>query len=108
MQPIDKSTVTLIENSLKLFPNTLDFSDGELMDDNGFFSNNLFKAWNNAEKQNTPKDENIDFMIWSIYGVLHRKCRDLFELGVYSLNINELDHNEINVKYIRDCLDSNN
>ena len=105
-QPINKSTVALIENSLKLFPDIIDFSDCELIGDNGFFSNNLSNAWNNAEKQNISKDENTNFMIWSIYSVLHKKCRRLFELGVYSLNVTELDYNEINMKYIRDCLES--
>ncbi len=35
---------TLIEKSLKLFPNTIDFSDGELRNDNGFYSANLSAA----------------------------------------------------------------
>ena len=106
-QPINKSVVALIDRSLKLFPNTIDFSDGELMDDNGFYSNTLSKAWNNAEVQNVSKDENVDFMIWSIFGVLHKKCRCLFESGVYSINIIELDYNEIYSEYIHNCLESN-
>ena len=105
-QPINKSVIALIEKSLKLFPDTIDFSDGELRDDNGFYSNTLSKAWDRAEDQNISKDENIDFMLWSIYGVLHKKCRCVFEQGVYLINVYELDYTEIYREYIMDCLDS--
>ena len=105
-QPINKSVIALIEKSLKLFPDTIDFSDGELSGYNGFYSNTLSKAWDRAEDQNISKDENIDFMLWSIYGVLHKKCRCVFEQGVYLINVYELDYTEIYREYIMDCLDS--
>ena len=103
---ISKSVITLIEKSLKLFPDTIDFSDGELRDNNGFYSNTLSNAWDHAEDQNISEDENIDFMLWSIYGVLHKKCRCMFEQGVYLINVYELDYTEIYREYIMDCLDS--
>lgn len=102
--PIAQSTVLLTASTIQLFPETIDFSDGELRENDGFFSMNLSKAWSQAEAQNTANDEWVDFMIWSIYGVLHRRCSQLFKVGVYTINVNELDYHEINAKYVQNLL----
>ena len=105
-QPENKSVIVLIEKSIKLFPEIINFSDGEIRKKNGFFSDALSSAWHNAEEKNAEKDVNIDFMLWSIFGVLHKKCRQLYKQGVYSLNVYELDNTEIYRAYIMDCLES--
>ena len=48
MENIEK----LIQDTLKLFPEEIDISDGELRNDNGFFSQKLSKAWHSAEDKN--------------------------------------------------------
>ncbi len=105
-QPVAPCVLLLIEKTLRLFPEKIDFSDGELRKDNGFFSENLSAIWHNAEENNANCDENTNCMIWAIFGVLHKKCRHLFNSGIYSLDINELDYNEINTRYIRACFEA--
>lgn len=105
-QPINESIVSLIENTLKLFPDTIDFSDGEPPLDNGFYSANLDHAWNNAQALNTTNDVNIDFMIWAIYGVLHQKCMELYSSKVFSLNLRELECKKIYNNYIKACIEA--
>lgn len=39
----------LINYTLKLFPDEIDISDGELRSDSGFFSQELSKTWQGAE-----------------------------------------------------------
>jgi hypothetical protein len=100
-QPINESIVSLVENTLKLFPDTIDFSDGEPPLNNGFYSANLDHAWNYAQELNAANNVNIDFMIWAIYGVLHQKCIELYNSKVYSVNLCDLDLNKIYDEYIK-------
>ncbi len=105
-QPISDSRLSLIQNALQLFPHTIDFSDGELLSGNGFYSDTLSQAWHDAENSNLANDINTDFMIWAIWGVLHQKCRNLFTSGIFSINTTELNCHEINAEYIRACLEA--
>ena len=105
-QPINESIVSLVENTLKLFPDTIDFSDGEAPRNNGFYSANLYHAWNYAQELNAANNVNIDFMIWAIYGVLHQKCIELYKSKVYSVNLCDLDQNKIYDEYIKACIEA--
>lgn len=80
----------LIEYTLSLYPDEIDISDGELRTDTGFYSKNLSDAWHGAEDINEDGREDVDFMTWSIYGVLHRKCREDFRKGIYKIKLSDL------------------
>lgn len=89
----------LIENSLALFPVCIDISDGELLDDNGFLSKNLSDVWHQAEEKNSVTGNDVDFMIWAVYRLLHRKSRENYSKGIYSISLNEISLESIEEEY---------
>ena len=95
MENIEK----LIQDTLKLFPEEIDISDGELRNDNGFFSQKLSKAWHSAEDKNAITGNDVDFMIWSVFGLLHKMSRENFSKGIYSVSLNDINHEELKQKY---------
>ncbi len=97
MQNLEK----LINDTLKLFPETIDISDGELSGDNGFFSRTLSNVWRSAEDKNGICGNDVDFMIWSIFRLLHRKSRENFNHGLYSVCLNEINNEDIENEYQR-------
>ena len=92
---------SLIERALALFPDIIDISDGELRNDNGFFSTNLSDAWNGAEDKNGVTNNDVAYMIWAIYGLLHRKSRENYSKGIYTVNLSELSIDSIEKEYIK-------
>ena len=95
MENIEK----LIQDTLKLFPEEIDISDGELRNDNGFFSQKLSKAWHSAEDKNAITGNDVDFMIWSVFGLLHKMSRENFSKGIYSVSLNDINHEELKQEY---------
>ena len=95
MENIEK----LIQDTLKLFPEEIDISDGELRNDNGFFSQKLSKAWHSAEDRNAITGNDVDFMIWSVFGLLHKMSRENFSKGIYSVSLNDINHEELKQEY---------
>jgi len=85
----------LMTDTLKLFPEKIDISDGESRSDNGFFSQNLSHAWHIAENQNDISGNDFDFMIWSIFKLLHKISRKNFANGIYFVSINDIDLKEL-------------
>ena len=95
MENIEK----LIQDTLKLFPEEIDISDGKLRNDNGFFSQKLSKAWHSAEDRNAITCNDVDFMIWSVFGLLHKMSRENFSKGIYSVSLNDINHEELKQEY---------
>ena len=91
----------LIKDALKLFPEIIDISDGELRDDNGFFSWELSKVSDRAEESTGTTGNDIDFMIWSVFGVLHRMSRENFAKGIYTVSLNDIDMEELEKEYYK-------
>jgi hypothetical protein len=89
----------LIKDTLKLFPGVIDISDGELKNGNGFFSENLSKVWHSAEESTGTTGRDIDFMIWSVFGLLHKMSRENFSKGIYSVSLNDINHEELKQEY---------
>lgn len=89
----------LIEHTLTLFPDSIDISDGELRNDNGFFSKNLANAWHGAEDRNGVIGNDVDLMIWAIFRFLHRKSRENYLKGIYTVTLNELSIYSIEKEY---------
>lgn len=89
----------LLNEVLSFYPGSIDISDGELHADDGFFSQNLSDAWDIAENMNTMQSEEIEAMIWAIFGVLHGKSRGSFKNDDFTVSPCELDHVEIITKY---------
>ncbi len=89
----------LVKDTFKLFPEIIDISDGELRGDDGFFSWKLSKAWHRAEESTGTTGKDIDFMVWSIFRVLHRKSRENFAKEIYCVSLNEIDTEELKMEY---------
>ncbi len=100
----DKSVEKLIERTFDLYPKLIDIADGELRSKKGFYSKNLSDARLNAEELNMPHSEEIDFMIWAVYGELHTKSIENFKKGIKTVNLSELSYIEISRRYIKSCL----
>lgn len=100
----DEEVEKLIEKAFKLYPQKIDISDGELRGKKGFWSKNLSDAWLNAEELNMPHSKEIDFMIWAVYGELHRKSIENLKKGIKTVGLSELSHIEISIRYIKSCL----
>ena len=91
----------LIEHTLALFSDCIDISDGKLRADNGFFSQNLTDARNSAEDRNGATDNDVAYMIWSIYRLLHRKSRENYSKCIYTVTLSELSIVSIEKEYIK-------
>ncbi len=97
----DEAFKSLVSDALKLFPESIDISAGELRGKNGFWSENLADAWHNAEKGNLLNSQELDFMIWSVYGVLHKQSIKNFKEGIMTVTLHELNPDEIRHEYIK-------
>ena len=102
----DEEVEKLIEKSFDLYPQLIDISDGDLRSKIGFYSKNLSDAWHNADELNMPRSEEIYFMIWAVYGELHRKSVENFKKGIKTVGLSELSHIEISKRYIKACLEA--
>ena len=100
----DKSVEKIIETTFKLYPYEIDISDGELRGKKGFWSEKLSDAFHNAEKLNMHDSEEIDFMIWAVYGELHAKSIEKFKKGIMTVSLSDLSYNEISRRYIKSRL----
>lgn len=100
----DKFVEKLIEKTFELYPQVIDISDGELRGKKGFWSENLSDAWHNAMDLNVPYSEDLDLMIWAVYGELHTKSRDNFKKGIMAVNLSELRNNKVSRRYIKSWL----
>lgn len=89
----------LFKNTLKLFPEIIDISDGELRGDGGLFSQTLSNVWRLAEKTTEVSKPDADFMIFSIFRLLHKKDRENYAEGIYSVSLDEIDIKEIKKEY---------
>lgn len=89
----------LAEDALKLFPSTIDISDGELRGDNGFYSASLSNAWDEAEKKNGVSGNDMDFMIWSVFKLLHIKSRDFFAKGIYNVSLEDIEMYDLKAEF---------
>lgn len=90
---------SLMERALRLFPDSVNISDGEILSGNGFFSKNLSSAWHEAEDRNGAAGNNVDFMIWAIFRLLHRKSRENYLKGIYSVTLSEISIDSIEKEY---------
>ena len=90
----------LIKHTLTLFPDRIDISDGEVREE-GFWCKNLSTAWWEAEDKNGDDGNDVAFMIWAIYGLLHRKSRANYLKGIYTVALDELSWDSIKKEYCR-------
>lgn len=103
----NKTLDLLVDETIKLYPETIDISDGELRSKKGFWSKNLSDAFHKAEDLNVSDSTETDFMIWAIYGELHTKSRENFSKGIKSVSVLELNRSKIIKRYIKDCSEAN-
>ncbi len=100
----DEEVEKLIERTFDLYPQLIDIADGELRGKKGFWSVKLSDAFHNAEELNMPRSEEIDSMIWAVYGELHTKSIENFKKGIMTVSLLELSHNKISRRYIKSRL----
>ena len=97
----DKELEKLVKQAFTLFPASIDISDGEIRKKHGFFSKNLSDAWEQAERRNSPRSQELDFMLWAVYGTLHEKSIQNFKKGTLTVCLSELNLIEICKRYIK-------
>ena len=97
----DENLSILVNETIKLYPETIDISDGQFRGKKGFWSGNLADARLNAENLNISASKETDYMIWAIYGELHTKSIELFRMGLKSVYVLDLNRNEIIKRYIK-------
>ena len=102
----DENLNTLFNETIKLYPEIIDISDGEIRGKNGFWSENLSDAWHNAEELNESHSQETDAMIWAIYCELHTKSIKNFRTGIKLVSISELSCDEIIKRYIKNYLET--
>ena len=102
----DENLSILVNETLKLYPETIDISDGQVRGKKGFWSRNLADARLNAENLNISASKETDYMIWAIYGELHTKSIELFRMGLKSVYLLDLNRNEIIKRYIKAYLEA--
>lgn len=97
---------TIYNSAVKLFPKTIDISDGYLLEETGgCMFPSLSKAWEKAENQ-ISDDEWGNLMIWVIYQFLHNKAKKKLQSRDFSsISINEISLPIIKANYIK-ALDS--
>ena len=84
------------------WPNVIDVSDGVLIDNDGFYSNNLSNAWTKLEETVGQEDEWRELMTWSMYNVIHYHSSVLFKDGFFFIKPNEIDINQYKKRFIED------
>ena len=94
-----RNTESLIVETLKLFPEVIDIADVELRAKNCFFSQTLSDAVRKAESSNGILGNNIEFMIWAIYRLLHKKSRENFRNGIHKVLVEEIKIKDIESEY---------
>ncbi|MCL2023093.1 MAG: hypothetical protein FWG82_01840 [Oscillospiraceae bacterium] len=87
-----------ITKAIQLWSSLIDISDGKLLSDNGFLSNNFSIAWDSAEKK-AYGDVEIEFIIWTIFKVLHKLARKKYEKGSFTVYVNEITTEDIEKAY---------
>ncbi len=102
----DENLNILVNETIKLYPEIIDISDGKLRGKKGFWSRNLAEARLNAENLNISDSKETDYMIWAIYGELHTKSIEHFRIGLKSVSVTELNYSEIIKRYIKACLEA--
>ena len=105
-QLLDENLSILVNETIKLYPETIDISDGQFRGGKGFWSRNLADARLNAENLNISASKETDYMIWAIYGELHTKSIELFRMGLKSVYVLDLNRNEIIKRYIKAYLEA--
>ncbi|MFL0267980.1 hypothetical protein [Candidatus Clostridium radicumherbarum] len=91
---------------LNAWPFEIDLSDGEVLSESGFYSENLSIIWNNVEAVVGYNDSCKDMMVWTIYKVLHKKARESFIKNIYKLYPTSIRINEYKSQFYSDLLDS--
>ena len=88
----------IFNRGLKYWPTEIDVSDGkEVIETNGFLSNNLSSTWNEAE-ENANKNEWDEIAIWIIFGLLHISARVNFKKGIHKIYLSEINYEEFKIK----------
>ena len=84
---------------IKIWPKSIDISDGSKLNDNGFYSENLSNIWRQVETNIDEKDTDGDFMGWLIFKALHKKAIQKFSVKEYEIYTNEITIANIEEEY---------
>ena len=90
-------TTEIFIRALKYWPSEIDISDGEVISEtNGFLSENLSFAWNEAEKK-AEKNEWDDLSVWIIFGLLHNRAKIDFKKGTNKVYLSQVNIDDFKV-----------
>ena len=80
-----------IASGLKRWPETVDISDGRLIEDDGGHFPTLSTIWNAIEAQETSETEVHGLLAWAIFSGFHRAAGLALKQGVSSVRKDALD-----------------
>jgi hypothetical protein len=86
----------LYQETMQLWPSSIDISNGELQKDGGIFPN-LSKIWTEVEDQTATSTEWSQLMVWAIYCGWHKAALISFRAGQREVDRRQLD--EVYVEY---------
>ena len=87
----------MLQEGLKMWPDSIEISDGEILEDDGGYFPSLSEIWNRIEGEEEKKDSLHDLFSWCIFGGFHHLARkekekDKSEAHKADLNLEVIYH----------------
>lgn len=80
-----------LESNLRLWPETIDISDGELLPGDGGLFPNLSSIWEGVERKTEAEGEIESLMTWAVFCGLHERAIELRKKKVLVLDKRTID-----------------
>jgi len=90
----------IYQQTIKLWPATIDVSDGRQVSEKGFYFSHLSAAWDKAEQK--AQGEWQELMVWTIFKELHKNAKILLKEGKSELLIKSLDLTKVEETFALD------
>ena len=87
---------------IKHWPELIDISNTDVRDDNGAYIPALSQAWDKVENVIGDQNEWHSLMVWSMFCVFHRLCRDQFLNMNYSFYPHQVSQALIKTQFYLD------
>jgi len=81
----------LYNETIKLWPTTINIEDGKLIGNEGGFFPALKTSWDNAEVKSDNLSEWHALMVWAIYGDFHDQAKRNKKNGISEITVSALN-----------------
>ena len=96
---------TIYAETITLWPNEIDISDGRNLDRDGGYFPYLSEQWSKAEKQAEDLSDWHKLMVWAIFSELHQQAIEACEKGDKELVIADCDLQNIERIFVENLFD---